>query len=115
MMLHKTLEQIFTLKALKNALDSISSKSVGIDEVSLRDFRVDISKNIEKILKSIKQGTYAPEPIRKIEIEKSDSNSKRPIGLSSIKDKIVQKVLYLNLRDYFDKKFSSSSYAYRHL
>lgn len=84
----QTLEQIFTLKALKNALDSISSKSVGIDEVSLRDFRVDISKNIEKILKSIKQGTYAPEPIRKIEIEKSDSNSKRPIGLSSIKDEI---------------------------
>lgn len=109
----QTIEQIFTKQSLINAFNDISSRSVGIDEVSYDGFSTDLSKNIKNIIASIINGSYAPEPIKKIEIDKPNSNEKRPIGLSSIKDKIIQKVLYENLNQYFDPQFSSASYAYR--
>ncbi len=107
------LEQIFTEKKLKDSFLEISSKSSGIDEVSYNEFKKDFSKNLEDIKTSILKGTYTPEPLKKIEIDKPNSDEKRPIALSSIKDKLIQKVLYITLRDYFETTFSDKSYAYR--
>lgn len=112
-MFTKPIKHIFTKQAFKTAFDDISSKAVGLDEMSFEDFKKGLSSNIDTLINSIKQGTYAPEPIKKIEIDKPNSDKKRPIGLSSIKDKLVQRVLYIGLQEYFDKNFSSNSYAYR--
>ena len=108
-----TLEHIFTKQNLKDSFLEISSKSTGIDEISYNEFKSNLSNNIEEIILSIQKGSYIPEPLKKIEINKENSNEKRPIALSSIKDKLIQKVLYIALRDYFEKTFSDKSYAYR--
>lgn len=107
------LEQIFTTSNLKDSFLEISSKSTGLDEVSYNEFKKDLSKNLDDIKNSIITGLYTPEPLKKIEIDKPNSDEKRPIALSSIKDKLIQKVLYNLLRDYFETKFSDKSYAYR--
>ena len=107
------LEQIFTTQKLKDSFLEISSKSSGLDEISYDEFRRDFNKNLDEIISSIHSGTYSPEPLKKIEIDKVNSDEKRPIALSSIKDKLVQKVLYVALRDYFEITFSDKSYAYR--
>ena len=107
------LEQIFTHEKLKEAFLEISSKSTGLDEVSYKAFQSDFAHNIQVIITSIITGTYSPEPLKKIEIDKPNSNEKRPIALSSIKDKLIQKVLNGALRDYFETTFSDKSYAYR--
>ena len=107
------IEQIFTQSKIKDSFLEISSKSSGLDEVSYNEFKTDFSKNIQNIIESIITGTFIPEPLKKIEINKPNSDEKRPIALSSIKDKLIQKVLYMNLRDYFETTFSDKSYAYR--
>lgn len=107
------IEQIFTSQKLKDSFLEISSKSTGLDEVSYNEFKKELSKNIEEIQNSLIIGSYSPEPLKKIEIDKPNSTEKRPIALSSIKDKLIQKVLYLALRDYFETTFSDKSYAYR--
>jgi group II intron reverse transcriptase/maturase/CRISPR-associated endonuclease Cas1 len=107
------IEQIFSAQNLKDAFLEISSKSTGLDEVSYNEFKKELSKNIEDIKSSIVTGLYIPEPLKKIEIDKPNSDEKRPIALSSIKDKLIQKVLYTNLKEYFEKTFSDKSYAYR--
>lgn len=107
------IEQIFSAQNLKDAFLEISSKSTGLDEVSYNEFKKELSKNIEDIKTSILTGSYIPEPLKKIEIDKANSDEKRPIALSSIKDKLIQKVLYINMRDYFETTFSDKSYAYR--
>ena len=107
------IEQIFTQSKIKDSFLEISSKSSGLDEVSYNEFKTDFSKNIQNIIESIITGTFTPEPLKKIEINKPNSDEKRPIALSSIKDKLIQKVLYMNLRDYFETTFSDKSYAYR--
>ncbi len=112
-MFTKSLEHIFTLQNLKNTFLEISSNTKGIDEVSYASFKNQLSSNINDLIKDIQSGTYTPEPLKKVEIPKPNSNEKRPIALSSIKDKLVQRVLYIELNDYFDGTFSNKSYAYR--
>src|SRR5574344_1185333 len=107
------LEEIFNKQSLKDSFLEISSNSSGLDEISYSEFKKDLSKNIEAIKLSIIKGTYIPEPLKKIEINKKNSNEKRQIALSSIKDKLIQKVLYIALREYFETTFSDKSYAYR--
>ena len=107
------IEQIFTEKKLTDSFLEISSKSTGLDEISYNEFKNQFSKNLQEIITSIVTGTFSPEPLKKIEIDKPNSDEKRPIALSSIKDKLIQKVLYTALRDYFETTFSDKSYAYR--
>lgn len=109
-----TLEQVFTREAFQKAFEDINSNAKGLDEISFKEFKIHFSKNINSLIDSIIKGTYSPEPLKKIEIDKYDSAKKRPIGLSSIKDKLVQRVLYKSLNKYFNKSFSNKSYAYRH-
>ncbi|OCL82269.1 MULTISPECIES: CRISPR-associated endonuclease Cas1 [Arcobacteraceae] len=109
----KHLEEIFTKENLKSSYLQISSTTKGIDEVSYEEFNKELTKNLQNIIELIFNNKYSPEPLKKIEIEKENSSKKRPIALSSLKDKIIQKTLYISLNDYFDNTFSDKSYAYR--
>ena len=112
-MFTKLLEHIFTLQSLKEAYAKINTASSGLDEVTFEEFEGSFSNNIEELLQKILEGSYAPEPLKKIEIDKPNSDEKRPIALGALKDKIVQRVLYEELNPYFDKLFCNKSYAYR--
>jgi len=112
-MFTKPLEYIITKVNLLDAYEQISKNSSGIDEVSFEEFEKKLYKNMDEITEQIFDGFYTPEPLKKIEIDKANSSEKRPIALSAIKDKIIQKVLYQNINSYFDKTFSDKSYAYR--
>lgn len=112
-MFTKPLNYIITKESLKNAYETISKNSSGLDDVDFITFEKDFAKNISSIVERVQNGLYSPEPLKKIEIAKPNSNEKRPLALSAIKDKLVQRVLYESMNPYFDKTFSQSSYAYR--
>jgi group II intron reverse transcriptase/maturase/CRISPR-associated endonuclease Cas1 len=111
-LIHKDFSDIFTKESLKNSFFEVETKSTGIDNISIESFKKDLDKNLDKLLNDLLSGVYIPEPVKKIEIEKN-KNEVREIGLSSIKDKIIQKCLNNELSIYFDKNFSDKSYAYR--
>ncbi|MBU1994377.1 CRISPR-associated endonuclease Cas1 [bacterium] len=112
-MFTKPLSYIITKTSLQEAYEEISKNSSGLDDVTYKEFKKELSQNLDAIVASVQKGTFSPEPLKKIEIDKPNSDEKRPIALSAIKDKIVQRVLYTNLSPYFDKTFSENSYAYR--
>jgi len=112
-MFDKKLEQIISPQQLKQAYEEINKNSYGLDEIGYEEFEKNFSQNIKELANDILSASYAPEPIKKIAINKPNSDEKRPIALGSIKDKIVQRTLYKELNPYFDKLFSDSSYAYR--
>ena len=112
-MFTKPLTYIITKENLKIAYEEISKNSSGLDDVSFKEFDKKLSENLNTLVERVLKGDYAPEPLKKIEINKPNSDEKRPIALSAIKDKIIQRVLYQNMNPYFDKTFSKNSYAYR--
>jgi group II intron reverse transcriptase/maturase/CRISPR-associated endonuclease Cas1 len=107
------LENIFTLHNLKQAFADISSKAVGLDEMSVKLFKEDLDANLLELSKSVVDGSYTPEPLKHIKIKKSSSDEFRPIGIGALKDKIVQKTISSELGEYFENHFSDKSYAYR--
>ena len=108
----KTIEDIFTTKALKKAFADISSKAVGLDGVSLTLFKEDLIDNLEELQAELFRSRYTPEPLKHITIEKDDE-SERPIGLSSLRDKIVQKTLATELSTYYEPHFNDKNYGFR--
>ena len=112
-MFTKPLEYIITKQNLLNAYEHISKNSSGIDDISFKEFENNLYSNIDTIKQRVLEGLFSPEPLKQIEIDKNNTTEKRPIALSAIKDKIVQKTIYDNINSYFDKTFSDKSYAYR--
>ena len=108
----QTIEELFTIKALKNAFGEIGSRAMGLDGVRLEVFKEDLLENLEELQKELLNGRYTPEPLKHITLEKED-HTERPIGLSSLRDKIVQKTLALALGDYYEPHFSDKNYGFR--
>lgn len=107
------LTQIITLKTLKQAYAQVSKASVGLDRVSVELFEEDLTGSLQEIVDDISKKRYAPEPLSRIYVPKEQSVELRPLGLGSLKDKIVQKTLAIALGAFFDKEFSDKSYGYR--
>ncbi len=112
-MFKKPIENIFTLQNLKSAFADISSKAVGLDEMSVKVFKEDLEINLLELKKRVIDSSYTPEPLKHIKIKKSAVGEFRPIGIGALKDKIIQKTIVMELGGYFEKHFSDKSYAYR--
>ncbi len=112
-MYQKTLTQIITLKNLKQAYAQVSKTSIGIDKVSVELFEEDLQASLQEIVDDVQRWHYTPEPMSRIYVPKEQSTELRPLGLGSLKDKIVQKTIAMELVYHFDKEFSDKSYGYR--
>ena len=112
-MFTKRVEEIFTTNVMQEAYKEINKNSSGIDEINFTMFESEFVENIATLVRSLLDGSYTPEPLKKITIPKPNSIEERPIALGAIKDKIVQRVLYKHLNPYYDNLFSNKSYAYR--
>lgn len=108
-----TLEETFTLKALKKAYAQVSRTSVGLDRVSVELFEEDLTASLTELRDRVRQGRYTPEPLSRIYVPKEHSTDLRPLGLGSLGDKVIQKALAIVLGEYFEPLFSDASYGYR--
>lgn len=70
------------------------------------------NEKINKIIGAMKDRSFKFNPSKRIYINKSNGN-KRPLGIPSFTDKLVQEVLREKLEEIFEKKFSESSYGFR--
>jgi len=84
-------------------------KITGIDQVPIQNIG---SGTLLKLSNELKNGTYKPKPTSRIYITKPDC-SKRPLGIPTTRDKIVQKALTLILEPLFESTFSNNSHGFR--
>lgn len=88
-------------------------KAKGIDGVAKDDYSVNLEANVEHLVKRMKNGSYKPEPIRRVYIPKDGSNKMRPLGISCYEDKIVENVIAKILTMVYEPKFYNESYGFR--
>ncbi len=67
---------------------------------------------IDAIIETLKDESYKPKPARRVYIPKKNGK-KRPLGIPSIDDKLVQEVIRMILESIYDNKFSDSSHGFR--
>lgn len=87
--------------------------ALGIDKRSYCDYEQDLAANIHDLHQRLKSGKYKAPNIRRAWIPKGDGNGKRPLGISTIEDKIVQRAVSDLLNLVFENDFSRHSYGFR--
>ena len=90
-----------------------ANKAPGIDAVTKADYEGNIDENIRALYKSLKTMTYRPQAVRRSYIPKPGSSKKRPLGIPSYEDKIVQMAVSKILTAIYEQDFMDSSYGFR--
>ena len=86
--------------------------SAGIDRQTMEDFETDLKNNLYKIWNRLSSGSYFPQPVRRVDIPKSNGKL-RPLGIPTISDRIAQMVVKKRLEPIVEPHFHGDSYGYR--
>ena len=66
------------------------NKATGVDKVTKKDYEANLEENIDDLIIRMKAFKYRPQPVKRVYIDKPGSDKKRPLGIPSYEDKIVQ-------------------------
>jgi RNA-directed DNA polymerase len=84
----------------------------GIDGMTIEDFPAFAREHWPRIATAIREGNYRPAPVRRVWIPKPDG-SKRPLGIPTVLDRVIQQAIAQVLGPLFEVGFSEHSYGYR--
>ena len=98
------------LKIMHHKLEG--NKATGIDKVTKKQYEDNLDENINNLVTNMKSGRYNPLPVRRVEIPKPNGK-KRPLGIPSHEDKVVQAMAAVILNITLDKYFKDFSYGFR--
>ena len=88
-------------------------KATGIDRETKESYGAELDKNLEGLLRRMKQFSYRPQAVRRTYIPKAGSDKLRPLGIPSYEDKLVQGVMRRVLDEIYREKFYDFSYGFR--
>ena len=87
--------------------------SSGEDGITIEDIEAKgVDRYLTEIQVEMKSGNYQPMPVRRVMIPKPDG-SQRPLGISSVKDRIVQMATKIAIEPVFEADFKDCSYGFR--
>lgn len=86
--------------------------AAGIDGMEIPDFPDFLRRHWETIRRKLLDGTYAPSPVRRVEIPKPDG-TKRPLGIPTVLDRVIQQAMAQILTPIYEPVFSDYSYGFR--
>jgi RNA-directed DNA polymerase len=107
-------ERVFSPENINAAWRQVrqNAGAAGIDRMSIAVFPAFIRAHWTKIRAKLQNGTYRPSPVRRATIPKKPSG-KRPLGIPTVLDRVIQQALAQELSGVFEETFSENSHAYR--
>ena len=100
----------FYLLAYQNIYANKGSMTPGVDGMTIDGISM---ARINRIIESMRNQSYQPKPARREYIKKKTGNKKRPLGISSADDKLVQEVVRMILESIYEGSFSVKSHGFR--
>ena len=86
--------------------------AAGVDGQSIERFASQEERYLHELHDQLKTGTYRPNPVKRVEIPKGDGRT-RPLGIPTVKDRIVQTALKMAIEPIFETQFRPGSYGFR--
>lgn len=87
--------------------------ATGIDNQTAKDFAVNLEENLEKLVEELHKGTYRAPAVRRTYIPKGDGKSLRPIGIPTLRDKVMQRAIQMILEAVYEVDFLDCSWGFR--
>ena len=110
----RLIDEILRDENLKEAIKrvKINKGAPGIDKMTVEEIDEYFNLYKEEIKKSIFEKKYKPQPVKRVYIPKANGK-KRPLGISTVKDRVIQQAIAQKLSHIYDNQFSENSYGYR--
>jgi group II intron reverse transcriptase/maturase len=108
------LEYILSPSNLNQAYKQVKRNrgSGGIDRMEVEDLLPYLRQHKDELLQSIYAGKYHPNPVRRVEIPKSNGKT-RGLGIPTVVDRVIQQAIAQTLQPLYEPQFSPSSYGFR--
>jgi RNA-directed DNA polymerase len=85
----------------------------GVDHVTVEAFEKRLDENVANLSEALRTGTYRPHAIRRTYIPKPGSTEQRPLGIPTVRDRVVQAAVRHVIEPIFEKEFAQHSYGFR--
>ena len=111
---YSLIDKVHTPRTLEAAWQRVASNrgAAGVDRVSIQRFKANETRYLRELRESLLSGSYRPEPVRRVHIPKGPGQT-RPLGIPTVKDRIVQGALKLVLEPIFEWEFRPTSFGFR--
>jgi len=108
-------DKVFAERNLLTAFQQVASKdgAAGVDDVSVTQFERGFPETLWEISDQLKHGKYTPQSIRRVNIPKPGTNETRPLGIPTVRDRMVQAAVLNVIEPIFEHDFAEQSYGFR--
>jgi len=87
--------------------------AAGVDHITVTEFAAHQDTNLGYLAEQLRQGTYRPQSVRRVYIPKPGTTDQRPLGIPTVRDRVVQGALRHVLEPIFERNFATHSYGFR--
>lgn len=87
--------------------------AAGVDHVGVKEFERNLDENLARLSAELRTGQYRPQAVRRVNIPKPGSHETRPLGIPTVRDRVVQGSVRHAIEPIFEKQFAQHSYGFR--
>jgi RNA-directed DNA polymerase len=111
----RLIDKVYSKKNLLAAFGQVASKdgASGVDHMTVKRFEERLPERIAAIEAQIRQGSYEPQSIRRVHIPKPGTTETRPLGIPTVRDRVVQAAILNVIEPIFERDFAQRSYGFR--
>jgi RNA-directed DNA polymerase len=109
------IDKVYSEKNLLASLTKVAANggAPGVDQVTIEQFDHEWNTNVERLSEQLRLGTYRPQAVRRVQIPKPGSRETRPLGIPTVRDRVVQGAVRHVLEPIFEREFAEHSYGFR--
>lgn len=111
---YSLMDKVSRVEVLEAAWERVAANhgAAGVDRQSVEAFAAHRERYLAELSEALATGRYVPQPVRRTYIPKR-SGGQRPLGIPTVKDRVVQGALKLVLEPIFEREFVAGSYGFR--
>jgi RNA-directed DNA polymerase len=112
---HALIDKVYSLNNLQAAFHKVQANGgkPGVDGITIEVFANRLDDNLNRLSHDLRTSRYRPQAIRRVWIPKPGSKDKRPLGIPTVRDRVVQAALLNVLEPIFESDFATHSYGFR--
>src|SRR6266852_9515594 len=109
------IDKVYQPRNLRAAFAQVKANqgAAGVDHQTIEMFAADLETNLNKVSQQLADGSYRPQAVRRQWIAKPGSSEKRPLGIPTVRSRVVETALRNVLEPIFERDFAAHSYGFR--